>query len=95
MAKLMAKEVVLWNRFVRALFAAEKHWAALQEVMCERTSKEIELLGEQAQRFLSKNFIKSRFVIMLPRLVDYWRSIGGLQELEIKSKEDRNNDRTK
>ena len=77
------REIALWNKFVRTLMAAERNWEALQEIMANRPRTDFELFSPKAQKFLSKGFIKAKFNIMLPRVIDYWRSIGGLEELLI------------
>lgn len=86
----IAREIVVWNRFVRALATAERHWKELGLIMAEQNRSEVQRLSPAAQRFLSKGFVKAKFDIMLPRIVDYWRSIGGLKELLIPTKEERN-----
>ena len=88
------KEVVIWNRFIRGMQASEKHWKALQDFLADKSSRDIELMDEKAQRFLTKGFIKAKYAIMLPRFVDFWRTLGGLQELLIPTKEDRRNARS-
>lgn len=70
-----------WNKFANLMVEAGEAWKEHQETMLGFSSGEIETFSPALQRFVSKNFNKSRFDVMLPRLVDYWRSIGGVGEL--------------
>lgn len=77
------KLVASWNRFAKALVRTKKAWDNHVKLMCVTSAKDVELAPVEAQRFLSKAFNKSRFDVMIPRMVDYWRTIGGIDQLVV------------
>lgn len=76
-----------WNGFVLALVRAKVLWGELQEITASMERKEFDKLPIEAQRFVTKSFFKATFNVMLPRMVDYWRTLGGLAKLKIQIKE--------
>lgn len=78
-----------WVRITRLLIQLKKAWDKHVDIWEATPKGEIEMMPQEAQKFLSKNFNRSKFDIMLPRMVDYWRSLGGIEALEIKVKEEK------
>lgn len=70
-----------WNKFAGLLIEAGKVWEEHTKLVARVPKEEIEELYVELQKFVSKNFNKSKFDIMLPRLVDYWRTLGGIETL--------------
>ena len=86
--KKKADVTKVWNRFISGLIQARNEWFRLQRMVASIKRKELDELPIEAQRFLTKSFFKSTFNVMLPRMVDYWRTLGGLDELKVKTKEE-------
>ena len=76
-----------WNEFVLALVRVKVLWQDLQKITNSMERKEFDTLPIEAQRFVTKSFFKASFNVMLPRMVDYWRTLGGLDKLKILIKE--------
>ena len=73
-----------WNKFAGLLIEAGKVWKEHTKLVAKVPKEEIEELCVELQKFVSKNFNKSKFDIMLPRLVDYWRALGGIETLFVR-----------
>lgn len=73
-----------WNKFAGLLIEAGKVWEEHTKLVAGVPKEEIEELYVELQKFVSKNFNKSKFDIMLPRLVDYWRTLGGIETLFVR-----------
>ena len=86
--KKKADVTKVWNRFISGLIQARIEWGKLQVMVASMERRELDELPIEAQRFLTKSFFKSTFNVMLPRMVDYWRTLGGLDELKVKTKEE-------
>lgn len=73
--------VQTWNKFSNLMVRTAKAWEEHREVWTLTPKTDIEKLPVKLQRFLARNFNRSKFDIMLPRMVDYWRTIGGVGTL--------------
>lgn len=73
-----------WAIFVGLLIQTKKAWETHREVWAETPRDEIERLSPEWQKFIARNFNRSEFNIMLPRLVDFWRGLGGIEALRVK-----------
>lgn len=78
--------IEVWNEFILALTRAKLLWGKLQKVTSSMERRELERLPIEAQRFVTKSFFKASFNVMLPRMVAYWRTLGGLDRLKIQIK---------
>ena len=76
-----------WNRFAWFMIEAERAWKEHQEKFLEVSSRDIEELPLSFQEFLSKSWSRSKFDVMIPRLVDYTRASGGLERMFIETEE--------
>jgi hypothetical protein len=74
---------VSWNKFARLMVQLKRAWEDHQELWLTVTSQEREALSPEFQRVLSRNFNQSRFEIMLPRIIDYYRAYGGIETLVV------------
>lgn len=70
-----------WTRFAKSLIETKEAWEVHKELCEGFGSRDIEMLRPEVGKFVSKSFNKSKFDVLLPRLVDYWRTIGGVEEL--------------
>lgn len=73
-----------WNKIARLFNELKEAWDVHMKLWEETPRQEIETYPTRYQRFLARNFNRSKFDIMLPRIVDYWRTIGGVGELRVK-----------
>ena len=73
-----------WTIFVRLLIQMKNVWEKHSATWAITPKDELERLPVEFQKFLCRNFNRSKFDIMLPRLVDYWRTIGGVEALQVK-----------
>ncbi len=79
-----------WNMFIAYLQQAETVWSYHKNAMENWGARDLELLTEpKAQKYLSLALNKSSFAVALERLTDYWRRLGGLEELIIPVKEEK------
>lgn len=78
-----------WNTFASRLVSTKLAWEEHRKAWLEIGAREIEKLDPAFQRFLSKNFNRSEFDIMLPRLVDFYRGYGGIESLVVKTKKEK------
>ncbi len=76
-----------WNEFAGHLVAAKKAWEVHQRSAVEAGRFEIEKLPVKAQRLVSASFgncsLRCRFNVLIPRLIEYSRVAGGIEELVI------------
>ena len=91
------KVVEEWNRFIRALLSARSAWNRCRELM--DSQPDLDDLPVPAIQRLSKMQPKTRFGVLMPRFVDYYRLVGGLEEMvielpkeETKEKEEENDE---
>lgn len=75
-----------WNAFARALIETKKAWNTHVETWAEISTRDVEMLPLEFQRFLGASFNRSKFEVLLPRLIDYYRGYGGIETLYIKLK---------
>jgi hypothetical protein len=82
---MVGKDLVdSWNKVIIHLVLARRAWEEHREMRAQVTPKQIErILNPEEQRYLSNIFYKSKFEVLLPRLVDYWRGRGGVDTLII------------
>ena len=78
------KLIQSWNKIARLFNELKEAWDAHKKLWEETPRQEIETYPPKYQKFLARNFNRSKFDIMLPRMVDYWRTIGGVGELQVK-----------
>ena len=78
-AKSLAR---LWNGFVDSLILAEDLWNKFQELILE-TPQDIRDLAPIMVQKAAARFPKARFIVMLPRFVDFYRAQGGLEAMKI------------
>lgn len=74
-----------WDRVVELLVQLKEAWEEHMELWLETPRDEVQNLSPEYQRFLARNFNRSKFDIVLPRLVDFWRTIGGVKALRVKA----------
>jgi len=72
-----------WSKFANLLLKLKEAWDEHQEVWMVTSREEIQNLPLEWQKFVARNFNRSEFNIMLPRLVDFWRGLGGIEALRI------------
>lgn len=77
--------IEFWNSIVEHLIAAKKDWEKLQEVFSAQTS--LNRLNYNGNKKLSVINPKSKFDVFLPRFVDSWRRMGGIEEFIITEKD--------
>jgi len=78
-AKSLAR---LWDGFVDCLILAEDLWEKFQEIVSETPRDTKDKAPIMVQKAMSW-FPKARFVVMLPRFVDFYRAQGGLEAMKI------------
>ncbi len=71
-----------WNKMIRCLIAMGKHWLVLQEAFGLDRGR-IEMFQPVTQKRLTHVSMRTKFIIMLPRLLDVSRRIGGIESLVI------------
>lgn len=74
----------LWNKFIGHMEEAEEAWQKIMDFRQEVSAGELEQLPSGAQKGFAR-FSRSKFDVLLPRLVDYWRAYGGLSSLKSKA----------
>lgn len=72
----------LWNGFVDCLTLAEDLWDKFQELVQETSPDVRDRAPLMVQKAVAR-FPKARFVVMLPRFVDFYRAQGGLEAMKI------------
>lgn len=77
------KLVQSWNKISNLLIELRDTWEEHRERWALVPKTEIEMLPPEYQKFLARNFNRSPFNIMLPRMVDYWRTLGGVDALRV------------
>jgi hypothetical protein len=71
-----------WNAFVDAMIYARDLWEKHQQRMLSTPRSELEnQLTREARKVLASTTHRAKFDIALPRLVDIWRTTGGLENL--------------
>lgn len=85
------KLVRRWFRFIGSMKRLEHDWKLVNELAETMTRDEMQMLPIQVQKGITM-FGRSKFTVMLPRFVDYMRTVGGLESLmmpkEIEEKEE-------
>ena len=71
--------VVLWNNVIQSLLKAKESWSEFQARALEPI--QLDEYPIKAQKFLSLATTRVGFEIAIPRLIDYYRVSGGLEEL--------------
>jgi len=70
-----------WNNFVESLQAAKNCWEKHTEFMAQLTGSTVE--DRKAQILFTRFHPRTKFDVILPVVIGYWRSHGGLSELLI------------
>jgi len=86
----MGRELIeTWGDFVESLIEVKRCWDEHRELMLElRYEKRfIENQDLKLQAHLAQVFNTSEFEVMIPRLVDYYRRLGGIGELRVERKD--------
>ena len=77
--------VANWDALILYILEAEKCWNKLNSDLSESGIRGLETFPLVIQKALAM-FKRQKFNVMLPRLVDYTRSAGGLQTMMSKGK---------
>ena len=70
----------LWDYFINCLILAEEFWEAFEESTRHLAPEIKDNLPTKVQKAIAW-FPRARFVVMLPRFVDFYRAQGGLQAM--------------
>ena len=73
------EQVKKWNKFVELMTATKKAWESLANI--DRKGPRFQNLSPKAQKVLTIANTRSKFEVAMPRLMDYWRGYGGLENL--------------
>lgn len=84
-----------WNTFAKLLNQTKKAWEEHQRAWGETSARERESLPIGFQRFVAQNFNRSKFDIMLPRLVDFYRAYGGIEMLVVEETKEKKREERK
>jgi len=74
----------LWDYFIDCLILAEEFWSAFEESTRHMPPEIKENLPTKVQKAIAW-FPRARFVVMLPRFVDFYRAQGGLEAMKVDS----------
>ncbi len=71
-----------WNKFLDKMVEARESWEEYREIrLVEGVPEDLDI---PSMRHMSSTLHKAPFNVALPRLVDYWRRYGGIEELYAK-----------
>ena len=75
----------LWNNFIAKFIQLRTCWEKILNFIAENNIVTLQNAPVELQRFLAK-FRNQKFTVLLPRIVTYFKSQGGLEEMKIKVK---------
>ena len=71
-----------WNKFVDLLAEAKDYW---ETEIRGITRKEVEMFGGRKAKILQL-YRLTKFEVLIPRFIDYWRGYGGLDAMKMEGK---------
>jgi len=79
-----AKLVKAWHNFASAIVEAKQKWEVYQEERFSTSNIPINI-PIAAMRMMASEIHRADFYTALPRLIDYWRGYGGVEETLVPS----------
>lgn len=70
-----------WTRITDLFCTLDKYWKEHRDLMLVNRGKSLEGIPIDIQKHLAMNFNIASLDIALPRIVNYWRSQGGIHSL--------------